>query len=138
MTRIKSKLIPIINVLKLLNKTKLSKDVLWDTSFKSKVVESIFIGLPLPMFYVDTRDQWCVLNGSLMIVTLKEYIIENRFALEDLTFLPELEGLKFSQLPRHYQRKLGETELFVCLIEPPVQEIADKIQPLITNLLNPG
>ena len=135
MTRIKAKLIP-IKVL--LNRTKPGKDVMWDTLSKSKVIESICIRLPLPMLYVDTsKDQWSVLNGSLMIVTLREYIIENRFALEGLSFLPELEGLKFSQLHRHYQRELEETELFVCLIETS-EEIADKLQPLINNLLTPG
>lgn len=132
--RIKAKL-TLITVLQLLNRTKSCKNnYLWDTSSKSKLIESILIGLPLPLFYVDsTKEQWRVLDGSLRIITLREYIVEDKFSLKGLTFLNELEGLKFSQLLRHYQRQLEETELYVCLIEPPtslenVHKIHTRIQ----------
>lgn len=119
-----------IKVLHLLNKTKPFKNnYLWDTSSKSKLIESILIDLPLPLFYIDsTKKPWHVLDGSLRITTLREYIIEDKFALKGLPLLPELEGLKFSQLLCHYQRKLHETELPICLIEPPTnQEIVHTI-----------
>lgn len=119
-----------VKILQLLSRTKPCKsNYLWDTSSKSKLIESILIHLPLPLFYVDsTKEPWCVLDGSLRVITLKEYIIEDKFALKGLPFLPELEGLKFSQLPRHYQRELEETELSVCLIESPTsREVVDII-----------
>lgn len=119
-----------VKTVQLLTRTKPCKNnYLWDTSSKSKLIESILIRLPLPLFYVDsTKEPWCILDGSLRVITLREYIIEDKFALKDLPFLPELEGLKFSQLPRYYQRELEETELSVCCIEPPTsKEIIDRI-----------
>jgi hypothetical protein len=42
--------------------------------------------------------------------------IENKYVLEDLEYLPELNGCNFSSLERVYQRRLLETSFTIKVI----------------------
>lgn len=77
----------------------------WDNSKKSRLIESILIRIPLPAFYLDATNQtqWNVVDGLQRLSTLHHYCTKQSFALSDLQFLTELNGMKFEQLPPKYK-----------------------------------
>jgi len=99
---------------------------LWDSSQKSRFIESLLLRIPLPVFYVasDKDDRWIVIDGLQRLSTLDEFIPtgdeknEEKFVLQHLEFLNQFENKKFYQLPRGMQRRILETKLVFHIIEP--------------------
>lgn len=93
---------------------------LWNKTQKSRLLESIFLKIPLPAFYFDASndDKWQIIDGLQRITTIKDYVVEQDFALSGLEFLNDLNGLKYDQLPRALQRRLEETQLNVYQVNP--------------------
>ncbi|MFM6076911.1 MAG: DUF262 domain-containing protein, partial [Dolichospermum sp.] len=93
---------------------------IWTPKNKSRLIESLLIRIPLPAFYIDATndDQWLVIDGLQRISTFKKFILDDDFTLTELQFLKDLEDKRYSDLPRHYRRRIDETELTVYLIEP--------------------
>ena len=93
---------------------------IWTSKNKSRLIESLLIKIPLPAFYIDATndDRWLVIDGLQRISTFKKFILDDELRLTELQFLKDLENKKYNDLPRSYQRRIEETELTVCLIEP--------------------
>ena len=93
---------------------------LWNKKQKSQLVESIFLKIPLPAFYFDASDddRWQIIDGLQRIATIKEYVVDQSFALTGMEFLQDLNGCKFDQLPRALQRRIEETNLNAYLVNP--------------------
>lgn len=93
---------------------------LWNIRQKSQLIESMFLKIPLPAFYFDASndDKWQIIDGLQRIGTIKEYVVEKKFALVGMEFLKDLNGLKFDQLPRALQRRIEETNLNAYLVNP--------------------
>ncbi|AFZ55962.1 DUF262 domain-containing protein [Anabaena cylindrica FACHB-243] len=93
---------------------------IWTLKAKSRLIESLLIRIPLPAFYIDATndDKWIIIDGLQRISTFKSFILDKALKLTGLQFLTDLEKNKYDDLPRHYQRRIDETELTVYLIEP--------------------
>lgn len=93
---------------------------LWNKKQKSQLIESIFLKIPLPAFYFDASDddRWQIIDGLQKIGTIKEYVVDQSFALTGMEFLKDLNGCKFNQLPRALQRRIEETNLNAYLVNP--------------------
>ena len=93
---------------------------LWNIKQKSQLIESIFLKIPLPAFYFDASDddKWQIIDGLQRIGTIKEYVVDQSFALTGMEFLKDLNGCKFEQLPRALQRRIEETNLNAYLVNP--------------------
>lgn len=93
---------------------------IWTPKAKSRLIESLLIRIPLPAFYIDATDddKWIIIDGLQRISTFKSFIVDKSLKLTGLQFLADLEKNKYDDLPRHYQRRIDETELTVYLIEP--------------------
>jgi Protein of unknown function DUF262. len=63
------------------------------------------------------EDHWLVVDGLQRLSTLRDFTIHKIMRLQDLEFLTNLHGLNFEQLPRHFQRRIEETQVTVYLIE---------------------
>ena len=96
------------------------KSGLWQKKQKSQLIESIFLKIPLPAFYFDASDddKWQIIDGLQRIGTIKEYVVDQSFALTGMEFLKDLNGCKFEQLPRALQRRIEETNLNAYLVNP--------------------
>lgn len=93
---------------------------LWSEERMSRLIESVLIRIPLPVFYFDASEdkQWLVIDGLQRLSTFKRFIVENRLRLTRLEYLTHLEGKTFSELPRDLQRRIEETQVTVNLIQP--------------------
>lgn len=95
------------------------KEGIWKEAAKSRLIESILIRIPLPAFYLDAtnEDNWLVVDGLQRLSALKEFVIDKQLRLKGLEYLKEMEGKNYDELPRNYQRRIGETLLTLYLIE---------------------
>lgn len=85
-----------------------SSDV-WSTVQKSRLIESVLLGLPLPSFYFSEDPR----TGKLMIVdglqrlsAFKDFWVKKNLVLHDLQFLPNLEGKSVDDLDRAQIRRI--------------------------------
>ncbi len=92
---------------------------IWDNTRKSRLIESLLLKIPIPVFYVaaDSKDDWQVVDGLQRMSTINDYVA-NKFALHKLEYLTWFDGQIHDQLPRQMQRRIGETQLIVNIIEP--------------------
>ena len=92
---------------------------IWDRGRKSRLIESLLLRIPLPVFYVsaDDADNWAVVDGVQRMSTICDYVTD-RFALTGLQYLSQCDGLMHSELSRSMQRRISETKLGINIIEP--------------------
>jgi hypothetical protein len=92
----------------------------WDTTRKSRLIESLLLRIPLPVFYMAANEDecWSVVDGLQRITTLKEFLHDKTLRLEGLEFLRDLNGKRFGDLTRQMQRRIQETEVLVHIIQP--------------------
>ncbi|RAM48443.1 MAG: DUF262 domain-containing protein [Hapalosiphonaceae cyanobacterium JJU2] len=95
------------------------QDDIWTPTAESRLIESTLIRIPLPAFYMDaTNDnKWLVIDGKQRLSTLKKFAIDKSLTLHNLEFLIHLNGKKYDELPRNYQRRIEETYITVYLID---------------------
>lgn len=91
---------------------------LWPIENKSRLIESILLKIPLPIFYVaaDHRDNWSVVDGIQRLTTIYDFCTD-AFALSNLEYLTQFDGNLFKDLPRPMQRRILETALIVNIIQ---------------------
>jgi hypothetical protein len=94
------------------------KDRIWSKSQKSKLIESILMGLPLPVFYFGekTNGDWTIIDGLQRLTTIQDFV-SNRFALTALEELDFANTLTFDKLTRLEQRKILEFEITAYIVD---------------------
>jgi hypothetical protein len=93
---------------------------LWTSGVKSRFIESIIVGLPVPAFYFDTTDNscWLVVDGIQRLSAIKEFVIDKTLRLSGLDYLGDLEGKSYDELGRPEKRNIHEFEILSYLIRP--------------------
>lgn len=97
---------------------------LWTEDKKSRLIESMLIRIPLPVFYFDATEEsrWLVVDGLQRLSTIRHFLVEKdpkkRLHLRGLEYLRQHEGKTFDTLPRDLQRRIEETQIFAHLIQP--------------------
>jgi hypothetical protein len=103
------------------------RNLVWDEARKSKLIESILLGIPLPVFYFaeDKDGIFHVIDGLQRLNTIKEFM-NNQFRLKNLEHLEKLCSHKFynnekyesaRNLDRKFQRRIENTQLNINIIE---------------------
>lgn len=102
---------------------------LWDIRTKSRFIESMILKFPIPpiyfnVIYLDKEQKfphWEVIDGLQRLSTIKEFVIGidgKKLSLDGMDFYPEMNGLKFDQLPRHLIRNFESCQLQLHLVYP--------------------
>lgn len=96
---------------------------IWDNKRKSRLIESLLLRIPIPVFYVaaDGNEIWSVVDGLQRTSTIHAYMT-GHFPLMRLEYLTRLNGYRYEELPRPMQRRINETQLVVNVIEPGTPE----------------
>jgi hypothetical protein len=110
---------------------------LWDIGRQSRLIESLMLRIPLPLFYAAAtrNDELFIVDGLQRISAIRAYVAEGKFALKSLEFLREAEGKKFSQLSDRMRIRIEETELDFVIIDP---DSPQAVQRNIFKRLNTG
>jgi len=95
------------------------RNFVWKAKQKSRLIESMLIQIPLPIFYIDARDEdrWIVIDGLQRLTTIFKFI-NNEFKLSNLEYLQNLKGKNFKSLDRKFQRRILECQLQCNKIRP--------------------
>lgn len=110
---------------------------LWKPKQMSRLIESILLKLPLPIFYFDVSnpDKWLIVDGLQRISTIRQFFVDKTLKLNNLEFLTELDGKKYDDLDRSFQRTIDDTEFITYQIEA---QTPKKVRYSIFNRINTG
>lgn len=110
---------------------------LWDRTKMSRLIESILLKLPLPVFYFDVSDpdKWIVVDGLQRLSTLEQFVVDKKLKLSNLEFLKTLNTLKYDDLDRSLKRVIDETQIITYQIEA---QTPKKVRYAIFNRINTG
>lgn len=99
------------------------REDVWKNDRKSELIESVLMGLPLPIFYFnqDKYGRLIVVDGRQRLTALFEYM-NGLYALTKLKILPKLNNLRFSQLPPQLIGRLEDYQIQAHVILPPTPE----------------
>ncbi len=106
----------------------------WDVTRKSRLIESIMLRVPLPMFYVaaDEKGNWEVVDGLQRLSTIRDFMLGDKngvfLQLKNLEFLNERYGNKAwaaienDLSSQKLVNSIYETEMRFTIIEPGTPE----------------
>lgn len=79
----------------------------WNDSQRSRLIESLILNVPVPPIYLFERDynEYEVIDGRQRLESVFEFLNDD-FSLKGLEYWAELNGLKFSDLPKVLQKGL--------------------------------
>jgi hypothetical protein len=106
----------------------------WSPKQKSELIESILMGIPLPLIYVkeDDKGVYVIVDGRQRLTTLFQFI-SHEFPLQNLNILTDLNGSYFSETTKNgtkfekyltqvQQSKIEDCPLTLHVIKPPTQD----------------
>ncbi|SHN70065.1 DUF262 domain-containing protein [Desulfovibrio litoralis] len=117
---ISSQIVPLSYLIERINDNSISSPPiqrgknLWTPTQQSRLIESLMLKIPLPLFYVsiDKEEHWSIVDGLQRISAIRNYIVNKSFQLTGLEFLKnECDNLIYSSLPAKYQKRIKETQL---------------------------
>ena len=110
----------------------------WTDEKKSRLMESIMLKIPIPMFYVsaDEKGVFSVVDGLQRLSTIRDFVLGKKFLA---TKFPKYKGdglrlnklefwgnqynnCNFNQLPTYLQNRILETEFTFTIINPGTPE----------------
>jgi Protein of unknown function DUF262 len=103
----------------------------WNPKQKSELIESILIGIPLPIFYVkqDKKGNLILIDGRQRLSTIFDFM-DNKFSLSGLKILSKFNGLFFKgkdeddekSLKSIHRGKIEDVNLALHIIKEPTPE----------------
>lgn len=87
---------------------------IWSPTKKSRLIESILLGLPLPSFYFSEdrySQKLSVIDGLQRLCAIKDFVIYKKLKLQDLQFLHSFEGKGYDDLDRPEIRRINSLKI---------------------------
>lgn len=116
------------------------RNVVWDDGRKSRLIESILLRIPLPVFYfsADRKGVLSVVDGLQRLTAIKEFM-ENKLPLQDLEYLDDYEGSTYNKgkktLDDRLLRRFNLTQIIINVIDA---QSPTKVKYDIFRRLNTG
>lgn len=109
---------------------------LWTKNQQSRLIESLMLRIPLPLFYVaaDNDENWKIVDGLQRVSALRNFLLDG-LPLSGMEFLDDCNGLTCENLPAKYYNRIQDTTLQFAVISastPP------EVQRNIFKRLNTG
>ena len=114
------------------------RNEVWTPEKKCKLIESLMLKIPLPMFYVsaDEKANYFVVDGLQRLSTIRSFVLGDKyletkeprykgegFRLEELEFWGDLyDNLNFNGLPTNIKNRILETGFTFTIINPGTPE----------------
>ncbi len=98
------------------------RNLVWKPEQKSRFIESVLLNIPLPPLYANQNKEgkYIIVDGLQRTTALSEFM-DNRFALEQLEVLNNLNTCNFSKLTdMGLQTRVEDKKMLVYLIKPSV------------------
>lgn len=97
--------------------------LVWNPKQKSELIESILMGIPLPLIYVkeDERGVYIIVDGKQRLSTLFSFM-NNEFALTKLSILKDKNNCCFEDLTPLEQNKIEDCSLTLHVIKAPTSD----------------
>jgi hypothetical protein len=100
----------------------------WSDGQKSKLIESILLGIPLPSFFVSSNAEgiWDVVDGVQRLSTIFSFLgiykdeneaVLDKLILEGTAQLPSLKGLTVDDIPKDIMRTFKREKINVTIIK---------------------
>lgn len=114
----------------------------WDIERQSKLIESFIINIPVPpvFLYEKAYNSYEVMDGQQRITAISDYY-SNKFPLTGLDLWPELNGMKYSDLPNKIRAGLDRRSISTIVLlkeSAPNDEDAIFLRQLVFERLNTG
>lgn len=122
------------------------RHLVWDDTRKSRLIESILLGIPLPVFYFaeDKEEAFQVVDGLQRLSTIRDFM-DNQFSLKNLEHLGKSCNGKYYKisdkvkddkvLEKRFERRIEKAQLNVNVIEASSPE---KVKYDIFRRINEG
>lgn len=112
------------------------REDIWRRENKAELVESVLMGLPLPIFYFnqDKYGNLIVVDGRQRLTAMFSYMNDD-YKLNNLKILPSLNGKMFSQLSPVQRTRIEDFQIQAHVIMPPTP---DRIKFDIFDRVNRG
>lgn len=116
------------------------RNFVWDKVRKSRLIESLLLRIPLPVFYFsqDKEGRFKVVDGVQRLTVIKDFM-SNKFPLNNLEYTKDCEGKYYDKknkaLDAKYKRRIDQTQLTVNVIDPQTPE---KVKFDIFKRINTG
>ena len=100
------------------------RDFIWPEDKQSKLIESVLMRIPLPVFYLgeDDEGRMIVVDGLQRLSTF-DHFVRNKFHLK-LPHQAELNGKLFQDLSAKLQNRIEDSNLILYIIDSKVPERA--------------
>ena len=100
------------------------RDFIWEDAKQSKLIESVLMRIPLPVFYLaeDSEGRMVVVDGLQRLSTFQRFVKNDlRLRLQDR---PSLDRKKFEDLSPKLQNRVEDCNLILYMIDSKVPEQA--------------
>ncbi len=113
------------------------RNEVWTDNKKCRLIESLMLKIPLPMFYVsaDEKGNFYVVDGLQRLSTIRSFVLGDEylatkeekfkgkgFQLHELEFWKQYDKLNFSGLPVNIKNRILETGFTFTIINPGTPE----------------
>ncbi|MCY3959815.1 MAG: DUF262 domain-containing protein [Chloroflexi bacterium] len=98
------------------------REFIWDDDKQSKLIESVMMRIPLPVFYLaeDPQGRMVVVDGLQRLSTFHRFV-NNELRLR-LSERPELDGKRFCDLPHRIQNRVEDCNLILYILDAKVPD----------------
>lgn len=112
------------------------RDFIWEEDKQSKLIESVLMRIPLPVFYLaeNPKGQMIVVDGLQRLSTFQRFV-NNELKLK-LKHQPELHDKRFKDLSPKLQNRLEDCNLILYVIDAkvPAQALLDIFERVNSGL----
>lgn len=113
------------------------RNEVWTEDKKCRLIESLMLKIPLPMFYVsaDEKGHFYVVDGLQRLSTIRNFVLGDKylatkearykgegFQLHELEFWKQYDKLNFNGLPINIKNRILETGFTFTIINPGTPE----------------